>query len=109
MPTKKIKVAFFAETLTANYDGAVRTMYQIIRRIPADQFEFLFICGDKAVEPLPFRTIVLPSFTIPLNRHYKMTIPFLAKQRLTAELDVFQPDIIHIATPSPLGLSLIHI
>jgi len=101
--SKKIKVAFFAETLRANYDGAVRTMYQIIRRIPIEQFEFVFICGDKVVEPLPFKTIVLPSFTIPFNRNYKMTIPYLAQKRLEKELDTFQPDIIHIATPSPLG------
>jgi len=99
----KIKVAFFAETLKANYDGAVRTMYQIIRRIPREQFEFVFICGDDVIEPLPFKTIVLPSFTIPFNRNYKMTIPYLAQHRLATELDDFQPDIIHIATPSPLG------
>jgi len=99
----KIKVAFFAETLKANYDGAVRTMYQIIRRIPREQFEFVFICGDDVIEPLPFKTIVLPSFTIPFNRNYKMTIPYLAQHRLATELDEFQPDIIHIATPSPLG------
>ena len=101
--SKKIKVAFFAETLKANYDGAVRTMYQIIRRIPSDQFEFVFICGDQIVEPLPFKTIVLPSFTLPFNRNYKMTIPFFAQKRLEKALGDFKPDLIHIATPSPLG------
>lgn len=99
----KIRVAFFAETLKANYDGAVRTMYQIIKRIPKEQFEFLFFCGDTEVDPLPFQTIVLPSFTIPFNRKYKMILPFLARQRLAQQLNQFQPDIIHIATPSPLG------
>jgi len=100
---QKIKVAFFAETLQANYDGAVRTMYQIIQRIPADKFEFLFICGDDIVAALPFKTIALPSMHIPFNRNYKITIPFLSNQWLRKQLDNFQPDVIHIATPSPLG------
>lgn len=100
---QKIKVAFFAETLQANYDGAVRTMYQIIQRIPAHQFEFLFICGDDIVAALPFKTIALPSIHIPFNRNYKITIPFLSNHWLTKQLDNFQPDVIHIATPSPLG------
>ena len=100
---QKIKVAFFAETLQKNYDGAVRTMYQIIQRIPSDQFEFLFICGDDIVASLPFRTISLPSVYIPFNRNYKITIPFLSNHWLTKQLDIFQADVIHIATPSPLG------
>ncbi len=100
---QKIKVAFFAETLQANYDGAVRTMYQIIQRIPAHQFEFLFICGDDIIASLPFRTISLPSIYIPFNRNYKITVPFLSNHWLTKQLDIFQPDVIHIATPSPLG------
>lgn len=100
---QKIKVAFFAETLQKNVDGAVRTMYQIIQRIPSDQFEFLFICGDDIVASLPFRTISLPSVYIPFNRNYKITIPFLSNHWLTKQLDIFQPDVIHIATPSPLG------
>jgi len=102
---KKIKVAFFAETLKENCDGAVRTMYQIIDRIPKDQFEFLFICGDDAesVDNLPFKAITLPAITIPFNRTYKITMPFFANNRLYEQLDAFQPDVVHIATPSPLG------
>ena len=99
----KTKIAFFAETLQANYDGAVRTMYQIIQRIPKEQFEFLFICGDDIVEPLPFRTIALPSIGIPFNPSYKMALPYFNNKWLCKQLDEFQVDIVHIATPSPLG------
>lgn len=102
---KKIKVAFFAETLKENCDGAVRTMYQIINRIPRDQFEFLFICGDekKVIENLAFKTIQLPAITIPFNRNYKMALPYFVNNRLYQQLDSFQPDVVHIATPSLLG------
>jgi len=102
---KKIKVAFFAETLKANCDGAVRTMYQIINRIPKDQFEFIFICGDEkeVTAGLDFETITLPAITIPFNRTYRLTVPYFVINRLHQQLDTFKPDVVHIATPSPLG------
>lgn len=100
---KKIKVAFFADTLKENLDGAVRTMYQIINRIPQDQFEFLFIVGEKPNHALPFRCIEVPSMTIPFNPDYKIAINSFTQKRLDHELLAFNPDIIHIANPSLLG------
>ena len=100
---QKIKVAFFAETLEEDYDGAVRTMYQIIHRIPQAEFDFLFICGVPPKQKLPHPVCVMPSLTIPFNANYKMVLPFLSSYRVTQRLTVFQPDIIHIATPSPQG------
>jgi len=43
-PAKKIRVAFFSDILVKDYDGAIKTMYQLIDRIPDDRFEYLFIC-----------------------------------------------------------------
>lgn len=100
---KKIKVAFFAETLAEDCDGAVRTMYQIINRIPNAEFEFLFVCGVGPKKGLDHKVSILPSLTIPFNANYKMVLPFLANYRVTQTLSKFQPDIIHIATPSPMG------
>jgi glycosyltransferase involved in cell wall biosynthesis len=100
---EKIKVAFFAETLEENYDGAVRTMYQLINRIPQQKFEYLFICGVAPKRRLPFKVLVMPSMTIPFNHNYKIVLPFLSNFRITKALDVFQPDLVHIATPSPMG------
>lgn len=100
---QKIKVAFFAETLKENCDGAVRTMYQLINRIPKDKFEFLFICGVPPQQDIGHQVIVMSSMTIPFNHDYRMVLPFLSSYRITQQLDQFQPDIIHIATPSPMG------
>jgi glycosyltransferase involved in cell wall biosynthesis len=99
----KIKVAFFAEILIEDFDGASRTMFQLIRRIPAEQFEFLFIAGMGPTDIFGFECLLLPTVTIPINRTYKMAVPQLAKRRLRAKLGAFQPDIVHIATPSMLG------
>lgn len=103
MMDTKIKVAFFAESLVENIDGAVRTMYQLINRIPEDSFEFLFITGDAPKGTFSHELVIIPSIKLPFNPTYKMTLSFLYKYRIEQKLKDFDPDVIHIATPSPLG------
>lgn len=100
---EKIKVAFFAEMLKENFDGAVRTMYQIIERIPQNKFEFLFITGVPPDGKFDHEVFLMPTVTIPFNKTYQVVIPSFAKNKMQKRLDEFQPDIIHIATPSALG------
>jgi glycosyltransferase involved in cell wall biosynthesis len=99
----KIKIAFFAEILIEDFDGASRTMFQLIHRIPADRFEFLFICGVGPDTLAGFECMRIPAATIPINRTYKMAIPWFSSGKMRKKLQAFQPDIIHIATPSLLG------
>jgi glycosyltransferase involved in cell wall biosynthesis len=100
---QRIKIAFFAEILIEEFDGASRTMFQILKRIPKSDFEFLFFCGTGPNELFGYQCIKVPAITIPFNSTYKMAIPALAKGKLAAKLEEFQPDIVHIATPSSLG------
>lgn len=99
----RIKVAFFAEILIEDFDGASRTMFQLLRRIPTEQFEFLFICGVGADTLFGYECITLPTLTIPFNKRYKMAVPALAKRKTMRQLQDFAPDVVHIATPSWLG------
>jgi len=100
---KKVKIAFFAEILIEDFDGASRTMFQLIHRIPKDQFEFLFICGVGPDTIAGFECMRIPAATIPINKTYKMAIPWFSGGRMRKKLEAFQPDVIHIATPSLLG------
>lgn len=100
---KRIKVAFFAEILVEDFDGASRTMFQLINRIDPEVFEFLFICGLGPGLLRGFECFRIPSVTLPLNTTYKMAVPFLVQQELREKLSHFDPDIVHIATPSWLG------
>jgi len=100
---KKVKIAFFAEILIEDFDGASRTMFQLIHRIPADEFEFLFICGVGPDNIEGFECMRIPAATIPINKTYKMAIPWFSGGRIRKKLQDFQPDIVHIATPSLLG------
>jgi glycosyltransferase involved in cell wall biosynthesis len=100
---KKIKIAFFAEILIEDFDGASRTMFQLINRINPDQFEFLFICGSGPSEISGYECFLVPAITLPINNRYTMALPHLADTQLKRKLSAFNPDIIHIATPSFLG------
>ncbi|SEO56617.1 Glycosyltransferase involved in cell wall bisynthesis [Mucilaginibacter gossypiicola] len=100
---KKIKVAFFAEILIEDFDGAVRTMYQLINRIDRNVFEFLFVYGAGPDSIAGFESLKVPALTLPINTGYTMAIPALVMSELKEEIDNFSPDVIHIATPSLLG------
>jgi glycosyltransferase involved in cell wall biosynthesis len=100
---KKIKIAFFAEILIEEFDGASRTMFQILHRIPKEHFDFLFICGVGPDEIMGYPVVKVPAVTIPFNSTYKMAVPALAAGRIRAQVADFQPDVVHIATPSSLG------
>lgn len=100
---EKIRIAFFADILVEDFDGASRTMFQLIRRIPSAQFEFLFFSGVGPKTIAGFECVQIPAVTIPVNATYKMAVPWLLSNSIRHKLRQFQPDIIHIATPSPLG------
>ncbi|GHT53393.1 hypothetical protein FACS189446_0680 [Bacteroidia bacterium] len=100
---KKVKVAFFADILISDFDGAVRTMFQLINRIPANQFDFLFICGLGPDRIRTFNCLHVSTLGFPGNKDYRFAMPFWQKMELDEALDDFLPDIIHIATPSLLG------
>jgi glycosyltransferase involved in cell wall biosynthesis len=100
---KKIRVAFFAEILTEDLDGAVRTMFQLIKRIDPQQFDFLFIYGSGPDTIGSFKSLKIPTISLPFVTSYAMALPMFAKKQMQQELHDFQPDVIHIATPSLLG------
>ncbi len=101
---QKIKVAFFAEILIKDFDGASRTMFQLIERIPAGAFEFLFICGmNQPGLKDRFRVLKVPTLQVPGNATYRFSVPLLKRKALLKQLDDFKPDVVHIATPSLLG------
>ncbi|MGY4386283.1 glycosyltransferase involved in cell wall biosynthesis [Pedobacter sp. UYP24] len=100
---KRIKVAFFAEILTADFDGASRTMFQLIHRIDKSKFDFLFICGVGPEYIMGYPTFKVPVINLPINTNYTMALPLLAKKRLKNRINDFDPEVIHIATPSLLG------
>ncbi|MDD3078673.1 MAG: glycosyltransferase family 1 protein [Paludibacter sp.] len=100
----KVKVLFFADMLIADLDGASRTIFQLINRIPSEQFEYLFVCGTGPDKIADFECIHVISFKVLGNKTYRIASPLFQKFELDARIDNFSPDVIHITTPSPLGM-----
>ena len=98
-----IRVAFFAEILFEEYDGAARTMFQIINRIDPNHFSFLFIYGKGPDQIEHHQSIRIPTLNTGLNKDYSVSLPTLSKGYIKQQLDNFQPHVVHIATPSCLG------
>ncbi|MCD8740411.1 glycosyltransferase family 1 protein [Mucilaginibacter roseus] len=100
---RRTRVVFFSEILDKDHDGAVRTMYQLISRINAERYEFLFICGTGPDELYGFECLKVPAFTVPVNKSYKLALPALVQNSLKEKLRTFDADVVHISTPSLLG------
>ncbi|RYU91413.1 glycosyltransferase family 1 protein [Mucilaginibacter terrigena] len=100
---KKIKVAFFADILIEDFDGAVRTMYQLLYRIDTTRFDYMFIYGEGPENVLGFESFQIPAVSLPVNTNYSIALPVLVQSKLNKKLQAFNPDVIHIATPSFLG------
>ena len=99
----KVNVLFFADMLIADYDGAAKTMYQLINRIPVDRFEFMFVCGIGPDSIAGYQCIRVMSLSVPGNKNYRFATTMFQKAEIDKAIDLFDPDIIHIATPSLLG------
>lgn len=99
---RKVRIAFFLDVLRENFDGVSITMHQIIRRIPKDQFEAIFITPQLPENSIGFPVYECPSFEIPINKDYSFARPGKMKD-LEKILAGFNPDIIHWSSPSALG------
>jgi len=101
--SSRIRIAFFAENLIEDLDGASRTIFNIINRIPKDKFEVVFYTGLPPKKSFEFKYVLVPTLSIPFNKDYSVALPQLVYFQLSHELKKFNPDIIHISTPSLLG------
>jgi glycosyltransferase involved in cell wall biosynthesis len=78
-------------------------MFQLIGRIPADQFDFLFVCGLGPEHINGFKCVHINTLGVPGNKSYRFVTPLLQKAELDKEVQTFSPDVIHISSPSLLG------
>lgn len=98
-----VRIAFFTDMLVEGFDGASRTMLQLIQRIPDDTFDILFVVGEFNA-PIPASKVCrVPTITFPMNNDYQLALPLIVKHKIEEQLSVFAPEIIHISTPSLLG------
>jgi phosphatidylinositol alpha 1,6-mannosyltransferase len=98
----KLKIAYFAGTMKPGQDGVTRVLYCLIDTLEQENVESIFfspIIPPKGSQKV--NMVKVPSLTVPFNKDYRFAIP--GSRYFESELRIFDPDLIHINSPCPLG------
>jgi glycosyltransferase involved in cell wall biosynthesis len=100
----KMKVAYFTESLPPNTDGVGRTMCHLTQTLDSEKIEYRFLSPFKPDHSTPWSRNVHKIGSVPflLYKDYRVGVPDLP--RISRLLDRFSPDLIHITSPTPLGI-----
>ncbi len=97
-----LKIAYFAGSMKPGHDGVTRVLYKLIDELKERKIKSIFFSPIiPSVEERNIEMIKVPSMTFPFYKDYKVSLPL--QHLLEKHLKDFQPDIIHINSPCPLG------
>lgn len=99
-----MKVAYFTESLPPNTDGVVNTLSHLVDTLNEENIDFRFYSPVKPSNDVVWndRVTKVASLSLKPYFHYRVGLP--NSYRINEELDRFSPDLIHVVTPSLLGL-----
>jgi phosphatidylinositol alpha 1,6-mannosyltransferase len=99
-----MRIAFCSDALPPIIDGVTRTLSELAATLLDASVDFLFVSAVKPDPTLPWRHRVhtVAGVPIPLYPVYRLGLP--RTERLDPVLDRFAPDVVHVVTPSLLGL-----
>jgi phosphatidylinositol alpha 1,6-mannosyltransferase len=99
-----MRIAFCTDILPPVADGVTRTLSELAPALLADGAELLFLTPMRPHPSLPWRDRVhrIPGVPFPFYPSYRMGLPLGVGS--DAVLDRFAPDVVHVVTPSLLGL-----
>ncbi|QOR67890.1 glycosyltransferase family 1 protein [Cytobacillus suaedae] len=99
-----MKIAIFTDTFTPQVNGVARTFQRLVDYLDQNNIEYRLFVPEAKEEDLYsnqiFRFASLPFFLYPECR---LALPNVF--HIKKELEQFQPDLIHIATPFNMGLT----
>jgi glycosyltransferase involved in cell wall biosynthesis len=103
-----MKVAYFTESLPPNTDGVGRTLCHLIQTLDSEKIEYRFFSPFKPDHSIPWSRNVHKIGSVPflLYKDYRLSVPDLLQ--ISRLLDRFSPDLIHLTSPTPLGIYGIH-
>ncbi|MCK9211634.1 MAG: glycosyltransferase family 1 protein [Ignavibacteriaceae bacterium] len=99
-----IKIAYFNASFKIGQDGVTRVLYKMIQGALERNHE---VIGITSVLPEQEEQIIpmyqVPSVVMPLQKNYRLALP--GYHAFAKVLEKFNPDILHINSPCPLGYS----
>ncbi len=98
-----MKIAYFTESLPPLTDGVSNTLVHLIETLEAEKVDFHFYSVVKP-EDRPWSDRVTKVVSVPflLYSYYKVGLPYF--DGLDSHLNEFKPDLIHIVSPTLLGI-----
>jgi phosphatidylinositol alpha 1,6-mannosyltransferase len=99
-----MRIAYCSDALPPVIDGVTRTLSELATTLLDAAVDFLFLSAVKPEATLPWRGRVhtVAGVPIPLYPDYRLALP--RAETLDPVLDRFAPDLMHVVTPSLLGL-----
>jgi glycosyltransferase involved in cell wall biosynthesis len=99
-----MKIAYFTESLPPMTDGVVNTLCRLVDTLETEKIAYRFYSPFKPDISIPWADHVskVASFALPLHEDYRIGIPYF--HGLFSQLDAFNPDIVHVVSPTLLGL-----
>lgn len=104
---RPLRVAYFAGTMKPGHDGVTRVLYRLIDALNRQGIESVFfspIIPDQPYQPTPMHQV--PSVILPFYKEYRLPVP--GYKHFEREVRTFNPDLIHINSPCPLGHAAVH-
>jgi glycosyltransferase involved in cell wall biosynthesis len=99
-----MKVAYFTESLLPHVDGVSRTLAQLFGTLEKRGVDFRIFSPFKPGPEISWSTRVheIPYIRFPLYKDYRVASPI--GHRASARLDEYQPDLIHVVSPTPINV-----
>jgi phosphatidylinositol alpha 1,6-mannosyltransferase len=99
-----MRIVFFTESLFPLVDGVSHTLGHLFAALQNAGIEFRVYAPFVPPPDIPWQTRVrrVRSITFPLYRDYRVSVP--GGRRVAAEIDDFQPDIVHVVSPTPMAV-----
>jgi len=99
-----MRVAFFAESLPPNEDGVSKTLLKLSEFLDRKRVQYKFVSPFKPGENhyLNEKVKRLKYVPFPAYSQYRLSIPFF--NGIRNYLDDFKPDVLHLTSPTLLGI-----
>lgn len=96
-----MRIAYFTESLLPLVDGVSLTLGHLFDDLEERGVDFRVYSPFRPPADIPWARRVrrLPSVSFPLYTDYRLSVPW--GQGLSAELDAWEPDLVHVVSPTP--------
>jgi len=99
-----MRVAYFSDSLPPIADGVSRTLCRLVETLLEDHVDFRFFSAVKPGPEHPWtgRVHKVPSIPFPPYPDYRIGLPLPGL--LDRLVEDFRPDVVHVVSPTPLGM-----